>query len=127
MKTEKEISYWARALYLSLEKNPDNYESIFSNLKNSLGKKITYLPAIIKKAEMIYNKEKKAKLYLSHKFDNAEIIKKIKEEFKGIDKIEDEIDENLLAGFRLKTKDILIKASLKDTLIKLKNKIYGYN
>lgn len=127
MKTEKEISYWARALYLSLEKNPDNYEAIFSNLKNSLGKKITYLPAIIKKAEMIYNKEKKAKLYLSHSFDNAEIIKKIKEEFKGIDKIEDEIDESLLAGFRLKTKDILIKASLKDTLIKLKNKIYGYN
>jgi len=127
MKTEKEISYWARALYLSLEKNPENNEVIFVNLKNSLGKKITYLPAIIKKAEMIYNKEKKAKLYISHKFDNADIIKKIKEEFKGIDKIEYEIDEDLLAGFRLKTKDLLIKASLKDVLIKLKNKIYGYN
>lgn len=127
MKTEKEISCWSRALYLSLEKNPEKSEAIFTNLKSSLGKKISYLPSIIKKAEMIYNKEKKAKLYLSHRFDNADIIKNIKEEFKGIDKIEDEIDEDLLAGFRLKTKDILIKASLKDTLIKLKNKIYGYN
>jgi len=64
MNTEKEISCWSRALYLSLEENPDNYEKIFANLKSSLGKKIIYLPAIIKKAEMIYNKEKKAKLYL---------------------------------------------------------------
>lgn len=127
MNTEKEISYWSRALYLSLEENPDNYEMIFANLKSSLGKKIIYLPAIIKKAEMIYNKEKKAKLYLSHDFDKEDIIKKIKEKFKGIDKIEDEIDRDLLAGFRLKTKDILVKASLEDTLIKLKNKIYGYN
>jgi F0F1-type ATP synthase delta subunit len=127
MKTEKEISCWGRALYLSLEKNPDNYEMIFANLKSSLGKKITYLPAIIKKAEMIYNKEKKAKLYISHDFDKEGIIKKIKEELKGIDKIEEEVDNNLLGGFRLKTKDILIKASIKDTLMKLKNKIYGYN
>ena len=127
MNTEKEISCWGRALYLSLEENPDNYETIFANLKASLGKKIIYLPAIIKKAEMIYNKEKKAKLYISHDFDKEDIIKKIKEKFKGIDKIEDEIDRDLLAGFRLKTKDILVKASLKDTLIKLKNKIYGYN
>ena len=127
MNTEKEISCWSRALYLSLEENPDNYEKIFANLKSSLGKKIIYLPAIIKKGEMIYNKEKKAKLYLSHDFDKEDIIKKIKEKFKGIDKIEDEIDRDLLAGFRLKTKDILVKASLKDTLIKLKNKIYGYN
>ncbi len=127
MNTEKEISCWSRALYLSLEENPDNYEKIFANLKSSLGKKIIYLPAIIKKAEMIYNKEKKAKLYLSHDFDKEDIIKKIKEKFKGIDKIEDEIDRDLLAGFRLKTKDILVKASLEDTLIKLKNKIYGYN
>lgn len=127
MNTEKEIACWGRALYLSLEENPDNYERIFANLKSLLGKKITYLPAIIKKAEMIYNKEKKAKLYISHDFEKEDIIKKIKEKFKGIDKIEDEIDESLLAGFRLKTKDILIKASLKDTLIELKNKIYGYN
>jgi F0F1-type ATP synthase delta subunit len=128
MKTEKEISYWARALYLTLEKDPSNSESIFSNLKSALGKKIAYLPAIIKKVERMYNKEKKAKLFLSHNFNNKEEIKaKIKNEIKGIEKIEDVLDENLLGGFRLRTKDVLIKASIRDTLIKLKNKIYGYN
>jgi len=128
MKTEKEISYWARALYLTLEKDPSNSESIFSNLKSALGKKAAYLPAIIKKAERMYNKEKKAKLFLSHNFNNKEEIKaKIKNEIKGIEKIEDVLDENLLGGFRLRTKDVLIKASIRDTLIKLKNKIYGYN
>ena len=127
MKTEKVISYWARALYISLEKTPENYEAIFNNLKLSLGKRINYLPAIIKKVQMIYNKEKKAKLYISHDFERIEIVKKIKEKISGIETFEEEIDKNLLAGFRLKTKDILIKASLRDTLIKLKNKIYGHN
>ncbi|MFA5228166.1 MAG: F0F1 ATP synthase subunit delta [Candidatus Paceibacterota bacterium] len=127
MKTEKVISYWARALYISLEKTPENYEAIFNNLKLSLGKRINYLPVIIKKLQMIYNKEKKAKLYISHDFERIEIVKKIKEKISGIETFEEEIDKNLLAGFRLKTKDILIKASLRDTLIKLKNKIYGHN
>ncbi|MDD4074071.1 MAG: F0F1 ATP synthase subunit delta [Candidatus Pacebacteria bacterium] len=128
MKTEKEISCWARALIITLEKDPNNFEAIFENLKSSLGKKINYLPAIIKKVERIYNKEKKATLFLSHNLENKEDIKeKIKREVKGIEKIEDVLDESLLGGFRLRTKDVLIKASVKDTLIKLKNKIYGYN
>lgn len=128
MKIEKEISFWARALYISLEKNPNNFEEIFVNLKNALGKKKVYLPSILKKLERIYKKEKTAKLFLSHNFQDKELIKaKIKEEIKGIGEIEDVVDETLLGGFRLRTKDLLIKASLKDVLIKLKNKIYGYN
>jgi F0F1-type ATP synthase delta subunit len=128
MKTEKEISFWVRALYLSLEKNPNDFEKIFNNLKSSLGKKIVYLPAIIKKLERTYRKEKTAKLFLSHDFKEKEEIKgKIKEEIKGIDNVEDVLDESLLGGFRLRTKDVLIKASLSDVLTKLKNKIYGYN
>lgn len=128
MKIEKEISFWARALYISLEKNPNNSEEIFVNLKNALGKKKVYLPSILKKLERIYKKEKTAKLFLSHNFQDKELIKaKIKEEIKGIGEIEDVVDETLLGGFRLRTKDLLIKASLKDVLIKLKNKIYGYN
>ncbi len=128
MKIEKEISFWARALYISLEKNPNNFEEIFVNLKNALGKKKVYLPSILKKLERIYKKEKTAKLFLSHNFQDKELIKaKIKEEIKGIGEIEDVVDETLLGGFRLRTKDLLVKASLKDVLIKLKNKIYGYN
>ena len=128
MKIEKEISFWARALHISLEKNPNNSEEIFVNLKNALGKKKVYLPSILKKLERIYKKEKTAKLFLSHNFQDKELIKaKIKEEIKGIGEIEDVVDETLLGGFRLRTKDLLVKASLKDVLIKLKNKIYGYN
>jgi len=130
MKIEKEISCWARALYLSLENNPGKSEEIFSNLKSSLGKKQVFMPSILKKLEKIYKKEKRVELFLAHDFgdkEKNEIKEKIKSIVKGIEKVDDVLDESLLAGFRLKTKDVLVKASLKDSLQKLKNKIYGYN
>ncbi len=130
MKIEKEISSWARALYLSLEEHPEKSDEIFSNLKKALGKKTAYLPAIMKKLQRMYLKEKSAELFLAQNFnekEKEEIKEKIKGVIKGIDKVDDVLDESLLAGFRLKTKDVLVKASLKDVLVKLKNKIYGYN
>jgi len=130
MKIEKEISSWARALYLSLEENPGKAKEIFSNLKKSLDKKEFLLPSILKKLERMNQKEKKAELFLSHDLndqDKKEIKEKIKEILKGIEKVDDVLDESLLAGFRLKTKDVLVKASMKDVLSKLKNKIYGHN
>jgi len=125
MRTEKEISFWAKALYQVLENNPEKQDEIFSNLKSSLGKKSIYLPAIIKKAELIRKKEKNAKLFVSHDFDSIKV--KIKEKFPEIDDLEYEVDQNLLAGFRLKTKDLLVRASFKDLLIRFKNKINGYS
>lgn len=130
MKIEKEISSWARAMYLSLEEHPEKSDEIFSNLKKSLGKKSVYIPAIVKKLQRMYLKEKTAELSLAQAFNEKEkneIKGKVKEIVKGIDKVDDVLDESLLAGFRLKTKDVLVKASLKDVLTKLKNKIYGYN
>lgn len=130
MKIEKEISSWARALYLSLEEHPEKADEIFANLKKSLNKKSVFIPAIIKKLQRMYLKEKTAELVLAQQFNEKEkneIKDKIKEIVKGIDKVEDVLDESLLAGFRLKTKDVLVKASMKDVLLKLKNKIYGYN
>lgn len=130
MKIEKEISSWARALYLSLEEHPEKSDEIFSNLKKSLGRKSVFIPTIIKKLQMIYLKERTAELFLAQSFNEQEkneIKGKIKEIVKGIDKVDDVLDESLLAGFRLKTKDVLVKASMKDVLLKLKNKIYGYN
>lgn len=130
MKIEKEISSWARALYLSLEEHPEKSDEIFSNLKKSLGRKSVFIPTIIKKLQMIYLKERTAELFLAQSFNEQEkneIKGKIKEIVKGIDKADDVLDESLLAGFRLKTKDVLVKASMKDVLLKLKNKIYGYN
>ena len=130
MKIEKEISSWARALYLSLEQHPDKSDEIFANLKKSLNKKSVFIPAIIKKLQRIYLKEKTAELSLAQQFSEAEkseIKNKIKGIVKGVEKVDDILDESLLAGFRLKTKDVLVKASMKDVLLKLKNKIYGYN
>jgi F0F1-type ATP synthase delta subunit len=130
MKIEKEISSWARALYFSLEEHPENSDEIFANFKKFLNKKSVFIPAIMKKLQRIYLKEKTAELSLAHNFsekEKEEIKVKIKGIVKGIDKVDDVLDESLLAGFRLKTKDVLIKASMKDILLKLKNKIYGYN
>jgi F0F1-type ATP synthase delta subunit len=130
MKIEKEISSWARALYLSLEAHPEKADEIFANLKKSLNKKSVFIPAIIKKLQRIYLKEKTAELFLAQEFNEAEkneIKEKIKGIVKGINKVDDVLDKSLLAGFRLKTKDVLVKASMKDILLKLKNKIYGYN
>ncbi|MFA5207633.1 MAG: F0F1 ATP synthase subunit delta [Candidatus Paceibacterota bacterium] len=130
MKTEKEISSWARALYLSLEEHPEDTKKIFANLKKSLEKKSVFIPSIIKKLQRIYLKEKRAELFLAQDFsekEKSEIKNKIKDIVKGIEKVDDVLDESLLAGFRLKTKDVLVKASMKDILLKLKNKIYGYN
>jgi len=130
MKVEKEIFSWARALYLALEDNPGKAKEIFSNLKKSLDKKEFLLPSILKKLERMISKEKKAELFLSHDLsdhDKNEIKEKIKGILKGIEKVDDVLDESLLAGFRLKTKDVLVKASMKDVLSKLKNKIYGHN
>ena len=130
MKIEKEISSWARALYLSLEQHPEKSDEIFTNLKKSLNKKSVFIPAIIKKLQRIYLKEKTAELSLAQQFseiEKSEIKNKIKGIVKGVEKVDDILDESLLAGFRLKTKDVLVKASMKDVLLKLKNKIYGYN
>ncbi|MFA5072005.1 MAG: F0F1 ATP synthase subunit delta [Candidatus Paceibacterota bacterium] len=130
MKIEKEISSWARALYLSLEEHPEDTKKIFVNLKKSLEKKSVFIPSIIKKLQRIYLKEKRAELFLAQDFsekEKDEIKNKIKDIVKGIEKVDDVLDESLLAGFRLKTKDVLVKASMKDVLLKLKNKIYGYN
>lgn len=131
MKTDKQISSWARAVYLAIEENPKKMEDIVNNLKKVLGpNRMKYLPFIVKKYSQLYEKEKRAELILSSNLDEkskTEIEKKLKEYVKGIEEISETVDESLIAGFRLKTKDVLIKASLKDTLTGLKNKTYGHN
>ncbi|MFA6251873.1 MAG: F0F1 ATP synthase subunit delta [Candidatus Paceibacterota bacterium] len=131
MKIDTLLSYYARAIYLAIEENPGKEKEIFENLKKTLGnRKIRYLPAIMKKFSKLYKHEKEAELILSSDF-NEETRKKIREKLKksidGLEEITETIDTDLIAGFRLKTKDILIKASLKDVLTGLKNKTYGHN
>jgi len=131
MKIDTQLSSYARAIYLAIEENPGKEKEIFSNLKNSLGtRRIKYLPAIIEKFFKLYKHEKRAELILSSDFDEAtkkEIKEKLKKSISGLQEITETVDSDLIAGFRLKTKDVLIKASLKDILTGLKNKTYGHN
>jgi F0F1-type ATP synthase delta subunit len=130
MKKEKEISFWARAMYDAVMDDPSKSEEIFSNLKKSLVKKKEMIPAIIKKFINIYGSEQRAELTLAKEMDGdqkKDIEKKIKAILGEDKEIEYSLNTELLAGFRLKTKDVLIKASLKDILTGLKNKIYGHN
>ncbi|BFT95045.1 MAG: hypothetical protein MNSN_02730 [Minisyncoccus archaeiphilus] len=131
MKIDKQISAWARAVFLAVEENPERMESIMTNLKKQLGpKKEKYFSAIVKKAYQLYEKEKKAELTLSTDFDEEarkKIRERLKQSVKGIEEITEKVDGDLIAGFRLKTKDVLIKASIKDILTGLKNKTYGHN
>jgi len=131
MKIDTQISYYARAIYLAVEENPGKEKEIFQNLKKALGaRKIKYLGAIMKKFFKLYSHEKKAELILSSNFDEktkGEIRERIRNTVKGIEEITETVDSDLIAGFRLKTKDVLIKASLKDILTGLKNKTYGHN
>ncbi|MDD5098493.1 MAG: F0F1 ATP synthase subunit delta [Candidatus Pacebacteria bacterium] len=130
MKKEKEISSWARALYLAFEEHPDKLGQIMSNLNKSLIKKQALISGIAKKFEKMYKKEKNAELILAMKMeegDKKKIKEKIQESMPQMQTMHESIDGNLLAGFRVKTKDVLVKASLRDILQKLKNKTYGHN
>jgi F0F1-type ATP synthase delta subunit len=131
MKIDKQISSWARAAYLAMLENPEKIEIIAANLKSQLGeKKKKHYPVIMKRAYKMYEKETTAELILSADFGaeaNEKIKEKLKKEIKGIEQIEEKVDAGLIAGFRLKTKNVLIKASLKDILVGLKNKTYGHN
>ncbi|MDD4662228.1 MAG: F0F1 ATP synthase subunit delta [Candidatus Pacebacteria bacterium] len=130
MKKDKEILSWARALYLALEENKDDEEKVIKNLIQSLDKKNYLIPAIIKKYKSIKEKEGRIDVFVA-----TEITEEMKEKInKQIEKLEGsgkiinyKVDKDLIGGFRIKTKDYLVKASIKDTLIKFKNNAYGYN
>lgn len=130
MNLEKEISAWARALYLSLKENEGREDEIIKNLILSLDKKKYLIPSILKKFERIIEKEGRVDIYLAREADGDTKEKLEERVFKllGKDKnVNYIVDKDLIGGFRIKTKDYLIKASIKDTLTKLKNNAYGHN
>ncbi len=129
MKKDKEISAWARALYLALDKDMDE-EKVIKNLFLALEKKNYLIPAIIKKYKRIKEKESKIDVFVAKEIsqDLKEKINKRIENLEGKNKVINYIiEEDLIGGFRIKTKDYLVKASIKDTLTKIKNNAYGYN
>lgn len=128
MKTEKEISFWARALLLKVENNPEKFSSFIENLEKSLGKKNYLIPAIFKKFEKMYKKEQNVKLIVAREINEEtkeKLIGKIKKIFGEQKKVEIVLNKKLIGGFQIKTKNVLVKASLRDFLNKTKNKVYG--
>lgn len=130
MKKEKEVLYWARALFLVLEEGEKDEEEVIKNLILALGKKNYLIPAIIKKYKRIKQKEGKVDVFIAEEISEelkAKINRKV-EELEGKNKIIDyTIDKDLIGGFQIKTKDYVVKASIKDALTKIKNRAYGYN
>ncbi|MDD4358353.1 MAG: F0F1 ATP synthase subunit delta [Candidatus Pacebacteria bacterium] len=130
MKKDKEIGAWARALFLALENKDRDEDKVIKNLILALDKKKYLLSSILKKYERIKNSESKIDVFVAKEIDENlknSINQKVENLFgKGKD-ISYNVDEDLIGGFRIKTKDYLVKASIRDALIKIKNNAYGHN
>jgi len=118
MTSQKMIAIWAKVL----SENPMAAKKLVEVLKRK--NKERFLPAISKKAAKIYSDEKRIELILArpHALTLANRIRKNIQERFGKDKeIVEKIDPALVGGYRIKTDDLLIKASIKDFLIQIKN------
>lgn len=129
MKQEKTISVWAKALFLAIEgKTLPEQKKIIRRLNAFLNrsKKAWLLGEILKKAEKIHKNKKTVKLILAREHGAAvkRIKKSITETLGKNKKITVEVKPELIAGFRVKTQNILIKASVKDFLEEFRNYYY---
>jgi F0F1-type ATP synthase delta subunit len=126
MTTEKEISIWVKALLAIMEEN-DNQKliKVAKNLAAILKrkKKSYLLPKIAQKLEKAYLKKNKMELFLA-KNHSPMILKTISQkllEIFGKEKnISTVVEEDLIGGFKVKTNDFLVKASIKDFLDEFK-------
>ncbi|MDD5144574.1 MAG: F0F1 ATP synthase subunit delta [Candidatus Pacebacteria bacterium] len=125
MNTKKYISNLAEALFLAQEgKKEEEKNKLAENLRRILKerKKEYLLPKVIEKFEEMISRRQRIKLFLA-KDQKSDLIKKIKsflsEKFKGKE-VDIIIDQNLIGGFRVKTENVLIKASVKDFLNEFK-------
>lgn len=125
-KTEKMVFLWARMILLA---NPKEKQKIIRRLGQSLKKKkkLYLLTKILQKTEELSQREKQVWLVLSRQLKPkllAEIKKKIINILGADKEIKTKIDQDIIAGFRIKTDNLLIKASLKDFLEELKEKVF---
>ena len=127
MKTDKIISFWAKALYLSeAGKTREEWQDMIKRLAEIFKKKKKdyLLPEILKKLEKIFLKSKKIELVFARDqgAESKERVKNLLLEKFGKDKeVDIKINQELLGGFRAKTDKLLIKASIKDFLTEIKN------
>jgi F0F1-type ATP synthase delta subunit len=130
MTPEKEISTWARALLVIMEEGDKaKQEEAFKRLLLILNKKRkTYLfHQILKRVKQSYIKKRLVEIFLAREH-GQEVERKIKNNLPkaagDMKNIEIKIDKDLIGGFRIKTANFLIKASVEDFLTELKEKIY---
>ena len=129
MTTEKEISIWVKSLLLILEKNNKTGQALAAGRFREIlkrKKKEYLLPKIVKKLEKAYLKKNKIDLFLARDHSQRtqkELEKKLLGVFGAGKKISAKIDRDLIGGFRAKTNNFLVKASIKDFLDDLKNKM----
>lgn len=129
MKNEKIISYWAKALFLTQKNKPEKErEKILEKLTKILkkSKKGYLLKKIKERVERVFERENRAELILARNFDSsytAKIKKKLAEYLEKDMETKIKVDKDLIAGFRAKTGNVLIRASFKDFLADLKTKI----
>lgn len=127
MKSEKIISNWAEALFLAQEKKPGKErEKILERLAAILKKtkKEHLLGKILEKFGKIFQRENKVELIFarnqSHEFSER-MEKKLSGIFGQDKEIETKTDEDIIGGFRIKTANVLIRASIRDFLNDFKN------
>ena len=132
MTAEKEISIWSKALLSILEKDKKRQDMAAETLVVILKKKKKeyLLPKILRRTEKAYLKKHKIEIFLA-KDHSLEVIGKIKEKLSGIlgekKNIEVKTGKDLIGGFRIKTANFLIKASIKDFLDELKWTTLNYS
>ena len=127
MKNEKIISIWSKSLLAAQEnKTKEQSQKVLTRLVSILKKqkKEHLLPEILEKAKNILQRKKRVELYLGkeHGPESMSGIKKKLSDFFGQDKeIEVNISKELIGGFRAKSEKFLVRASIKDFLIEIKN------
>lgn len=132
MNPKKETENWVKVLLGTMETRPS--EEAKSLMKKMVlmfkkRKKEKILEAIFKKAVKLYLERQKVELIFARKQSQpliSSIGKIIKKEFGPSKKTEIKIDPLILGGFRIKSHNLLIKASLKDFLNELRT-VYAGN
>lgn len=124
MKTEKIISCWAKAVFLARKnKSEKEKEEIMARLKKILKKtkKEHLLKKIQERMERVFGRENRAELILARTPESAFLarLKKKLDYVLAQKEIKVKVDKGIIAGFRIKTGNILIKSSIKDFLASL--------
>jgi len=126
MTSENEISIWTKVLLLILEKNDKTELALAAKRLQDIlkrKKKEYLLPKIVKKLEKTYLKKHKIDLFLArdHSRKTQEGLEsKLLDLFGADKKIRVKIETDLIGGFRAKTDNFLISASVLDFLDELK-------